>query len=520
MAIISTKQTNSGSLRAAELQTPQASGVLAGNANRDEPLRHRKALKQPDLCVIGAGAGGLSVAAAAAALGVSVVLIEKHEMGGDCLNYGCVPSKALIAAAQRVQAMRTSSQFGVSARTVDVDFTQVRAHIRGVVDEIKPNDSAERFAAMGVDVIHDTARFIDRKTVETSDFLVRARRFVIATGSAPHIPAISGLAAVPFWTNETIFDNDQPVGHLLVLGGGVVGLEIGQAYRRLGAQVTILEKGQALANDDPELAAVVKRSLTQEGIGVIEGASVRDISGRAGAIRVAYHIGSRSDADSASHHITGTHLFVATGRKPNIDNLGLDAAAVRSTPRGISVMSSLRSSNRRVYAIGDVAGGAQATHIANHHASVVVRSALFRLPARVAVDRFPRVTFTDPELAYVGLTEAEARVRCGKVAVYRAPFCDNDRAMAEREGHGMIKVVCDHRGAILGAGIVGNNAGELIHVWSLALSQRLKIGAMGQWIAPYPTYGELSRRVALMALADQARRPIVRKLLSFLRKFG
>ena len=509
MAISSNKQANGGHGHATAYIG--ASNTLVNPIASD---RTRQAVRTPDLCVIGAGSGGLSVAAAAAALGVSVVLIEKHKMGGDCLNYGCVPSKTLIASAKRAQQIRTSAAFGVAAREPEIDFAQVHAHVANVIAQIAPNDSVERFTALGVEVIKASGRFINAKTVEAGDTLVRARRFVIASGSSPAVPEIPGLATVPYFTNESIFDVDQRVGHLLILGGGAIGVELAQAYRRLGAQVTVLETDRALAKDDPELTAVALKRLRAEGVVLNEGVAVKKISGRAGAIAIEF--GAATTVGS----VTGTHLLIAAGRKPNIDGLGLQAAGIKATARGIVVNAGLLTSNRRVYAIGDVVGGAQFTHVANYHASIVIRHALFRLPSRVDVARFPRVTFTDPEIAQVGLTEVEARARGGKLAIYRWPFHDNDRAAAEHSTDGMIKVVCDGRGRIVGAGIVGPNAGELIHVWSLALSQRLKISAMTQWTAPYPTLGEISKRAAFGALADQARRPILRKLLSILRKFG
>ena len=467
----------------------------------------------PDLCVIGAGSGGLSVAAAALSLGVSVVLIEKHKMGGDCLNSGCVPSKALIAAAERAHRTRTSAAFGVTSSEPKVDFKRLRAHIQDVIAGIAPNDSAARFAALGGHVIQAAGRFVDPRTVKAGDTLVRARRFVIATGSSPALPAIPGLESVPYLTNETIFDLDQPIGHLLVIGGGAIGLELAQAYRRLGARVTIVESQTALAKEDPELTAVAVRAIRAEGVVVNEGMIISRIGGRANGIEIEVSKGETTT-------LTGTHLLIATGRKPNVDGLGLQAAGIKTNAKGIVVNAGLFTSNRRVYAVGDVNGGPKFTHAANYDAGIVVRRALFRLPVRVRPALIPRVTFTDPEVAQVGLTEAEARAQRLKIAIYRWPFSDNDRARAERTTAGLVKVVCDRRGRILGAGIVGPRAGELIHVWSLAITEGLEIGAMTRYVVPYPTLGEVSKRAAMTSLAEQARRPGVRKLLSILKKFG
>lgn len=472
------------------------------------------AVLTPDLCVIGAGSGGLSVAAASASLGVSVVLVEKHRMGGDCLNSGCVPSKALIAAGRRAHTMRTSAPFGIASHAPVVDPHAVHDHVHGVIAAIAPNDSVERFTKLGVTVIQAPARFTDPRTVTAGTHIIKARRFVVATGSRAAIPPIPGLDDTPYFTNETIFENTDAIGHLLVIGGGPIGLEMAQAHRRLGAKVTVLEGARALAKDDPELTAIALTALRAEGIDLREGVKVERVERRNGAIIATISIGERRET------VPGTHLLIAAGRRANIEDLGLDVAGIATAKGAIVVDAGLLTSNRRVFAIGDVIGGLQFTHMANHHAGIVIRRALFRLPARVAADQVPWVTFTDPEVAQVGLTEAAANARGITPTVYRWPFAENDRAQAERTTDGLIKVVCDSRGRILGAGIVGAHAGELIQVWCLALSQHLKIGAMTGYIAPYPTLGEISRRVAVTSLAAKATNRHVRRLLAFLRSFG
>ena len=474
----------------------------------------------PDLCIIGAGSGGLSVAAAAASLGVSVVLIEKHKMGGDCLNSGCVPSKALIAAAKSAQQARASAAFGIEAREPVIDFKQVSRHVQGAISAVAPNDSVARFTALGVKVVQGAARFVDSRTVEAGEVLIRARRFVIATGSSPAMPAIPGLENVPYLTNETVFNLDQPVGHLLVIGGGAMGVELAQAYKRLGAKVTLFEQGQVLGREDAELSAVVVRRLQREGVVIHAGCMVRKIESRAGAIELQFGETAGADIGVQLRGVAGTHLLIAAGRKPNIDGLGLAAAKVQTDAQGIVVNRGLVTSNRRVFAIGDVIGGAQLTHAANYHAGIVIQRALFRLPRKINIAAIPRVTFTDPEIAQTGMTEAEARMTRRKISIYRWPFSENDRARTELSAEGLIKIVCDGRGRILGAGIAGPQAGELIQLWTLAIAQKLKIGAMTQWIAPYPTLGEVSRRAAFAAMAAKARHPAVQMLLSLLRKFG
>ena len=467
-----------------------------------------------DFCIIGAGSGGLSVAAAAAAFGQRVVLIEKHKMGGDCLNYGCVPSKALLAAGKRAQHIRTSGQFGIGPSVPVIDHAAVADHVRGVIDAIAPNDSIERFNGLGVRVISAAGRFVDRDTVAAGEFLIKARRFVIATGSSPVVPPIPGLSDVPYFTNETIFGNAKAIPHLLIVGGGPIGLELAQAHRRLGSEVTVIEGQKALAKDDPELAAVVLSHLRAEGVLIREGALVERVAKQGDKVLVTVK------ADGVSEVIEGTHILVAAGRRPNVADLGLDAAGIAFDKKGVTVDAGLRTANKRVFAIGDVAGGLQFTHVANDHAGIVIRRALFRLPAKATGRIVPWVTFTDPELAHVGLLESDARVRFGKVRVLRWSYHENDRAQAERETAGHIKVVTGRKGDILGVTIVGAHAGELIQMWTLAITRKLNIKAMTDWISPYPTYSEINKRVAFRYYASAPSNPLVRKVISLLAKLG
>ncbi|WP_218822888.1 dihydrolipoyl dehydrogenase family protein [Tistlia consotensis] len=446
---------------------------------------------ETDICVIGAGSGGLSVAAGAAQLGARVVLVERGAMGGDCLNYGCVPSKSLIAAAAAAQTFRGAGRFGIAAAEPAVDPLALREHVRGVVAAIAPHDSIERFEGLGVRVIRAEARFTGPAEIEAGGMRVRARRFVVATGSRPSAPPIPGLAEAGYLTNETIFELAERPEHLIVVGGGPIGCELAQAHRRLGARVTLLEAFAILGKDDPEVTAVAKARLAAEGVALREGVAIEAIERRDGRVLV------RLGGAGAGEVVEGSHLLVAAGRRPNVEALNLQAAGIAFSPKGIEVDAGLRSSNRRVFAIGDVAGGYQFTHVAGYHAGIVIRRALFRLPARVDTRALPWVTYTDPEIAHVGLTEAQARERHG--AAVRAltwPFAENDRAQAERETEGLIKVVVDRRGRVLGASIVGSRAGELIGPWVLAVGQRLKIGALANAIFPYPTLSEVSKRVA------------------------
>ena len=467
-----------------------------------------------DFCVIGAGSGGLSLAAAAAAFGQKVVLIEKHKMGGDCLNYGCVPSKALIAAGKRANAMRTSAKFGIAPIEPRIDARAVHDHVKGVIAAIAPNDSVERFTGLGVRVITAAGRFVDKSTVVAGEHRITARRFVIATGSSPVVPPIPGLADVPYFTNETIFDNTTKLAHLIIIGGGPIGLELAQAHRRLGSEVTVLEGAKSLAKDDPELAVMVLAQLRSEGVDIREGSMVQHVTASNGGVAVTV------TKDGAPQTIAGSHILVAAGRRPNTADLGLEAAGVKFDKKGITVDAGLTTSNAKVFAIGDVTGGLQFTHVANDHAGIVIRRALFRLPAKTTGRPVPWVTYTDPELAHVGLTETEARGKHGKINVLRWPYHENDRAQAERETEGQIKVVVGPKGHILGATIVGAHAGELIQMWSLALSQKLKIRAMTEWISPYPTLSEINKRAAFRYYATAAGNPFLRKAIAWLAKLG
>ena len=469
----------------------------------------------PDICVIGAGSGGLSVAAAAAAFGVAVVLIEKGKMGGDCLNYGCVPSKAMIAAGKQAHAMRHGSKFGIADVEPEIDFRAMNKHIHGVIAAIAPNDSVERFTALGVHVIKAEAKFTGPRTVVAGDVEIRARRFVVATGSSALVPPIPGLDTVDYFTNETIFEQTRRPGHLIIIGGGPIGMELAQAHRRLGSQVTVLEGLKALGKDDPELAAHVLRALRDDGVAIREGARVTSVEKR-GKSGVRVNIETADGTET----IDGTHLLLAAGRAANVEGLGLDTAGVDYDRKGIKVTDKLRSTNRRVYAIGDVAGGLQFTHVAGYHAGLVLRPLLFRLPARENRTIIPWVTYTDPELAQVGITEADALKAHKGVRILRWPYAENDRAQAERKTEGFIKLVTSARGKILGCSIVGANAGEMINIYALAVAQGLGVRDIASYVPPYPTMSEIGKRASITYFAGATRKPIVRRLIRFLRIFG
>ncbi|MEM9243548.1 MAG: FAD-dependent oxidoreductase [Pseudomonadota bacterium] len=444
-----------------------------------------------DICIIGAGAAGLSVAAVAAQLDRSVVLIENHKMGGDCLNYGCVPSKALIAAGHVAETMRQATTFGIDKVEAHVDYAQVKAHVRHVQDQIAPNDSVERFTKLGVNVIQAEAKFMDKTRLQAGDKLIKAKYFVIATGSSAAIPPITGLDQVSYLTNETIFDLDKKPEHLIVIGGGPIGTELAQAHARLGTTVTQLVVGKLLPKDQADLVQVVRDELIANGTHVIEDIdNISQVEPSGDNIIVHYKLKNQT------HSVTGSHLLVATGRSANVNGLNLEAAEVDYNPRGIITDKRLRSSNKHIYAIGDVAGPYQFTHMASYQAGIVIRNMLFKLPAKVDYRAVAWVTYTSPELAHVGMQPAEARAYDKQCRMIELPFTDNDRAQAERATAGKIQVITNRKGIVLGCDIVGNHAGELLLPWCMAVQHKLSIRKMADLIAPYPTLSELSKRVA------------------------
>ncbi len=442
-----------------------------------------------DIAVIGAGASGLSVASVAARLGLRVALIERNKMGGDCLNYGCVPSKALLAAAHAAEAARRAGRYGVRLGEPEIDWQAVRAHVAGAIATIAPTDSEARYRGLGATVLRDEARFVAPDALAVGGRVLTARRIVIAAGSRAAVPDIPGIGEIPFLTNETLFELSERPAHLLILGGGAIGLEMAQAYRLLGSTVTVIEAETVAAREDAELAAGLRDVLAGQGVGILERAAVASVE--PGPVLIL----------KDGRRVAGSHLLVAAGRRPNLEELGLDAGGVRASSRGIATDRGLRSvTNRRVYAVGDIAdpegiGPRALTHVGSYHAGLVVRRALFRLPARVDYAALPRVTYTAPELAQAGMTEAEARTAGHEVQVLHWPLAENDRAIAEGDTVGLAKLVVA-RGRVLGAGILAPHAGEMISAWTLAIGRRVPLSAMAGMIVPYPTRAEAAKRAA------------------------
>lgn len=438
-----------------------------------------------DLCIIGAGSGGLVLASGAAQLGARVTLVEGALMGGDCLNYGCVPSKALLAAAKRAQAMR---QGGPGLAGVDpvIDFAAVMARVHQAIADIAPHDSQARFESLGVRVLRAWACFTGPDRVKVGDEVITARRFVIATGAHARVPDLPGLDQVPYYTNETIFTLTTLPHTLVILGAGPVAVEMAQAFARLGSNVTMVARSRVMGQDDPQAVAVVTDRLRAEGVMIVEGNPATGVHHRDDAIGVTL---------SDGRAIAASHLLVAMGRAPAIKRLNLAAAGVAVKDGGVVVDASLRTTNRKVFAIGDVAGGPQFTHLAAYQAGLVLRQAVLGLPARSKAT-LPRVTYSDPELAQIGLTEAQARATHGAgLTVLREDFSHMDRAITDQATEGFLKVMIV-RGRPIGVTLVGAHAGEQISLWALALAGRVKLSTLAGMVAPYPTLSEISKRAA------------------------
>lgn len=466
-----------------------------------------------DICIIGGGSAGLSIAAVTAQMGLKVVLIEKDKMGGDCLNYGCVPSKSLLAAAKVANTMRKADQFGIQPVEPQVDYAKVRDHVKTVIANIAPHDSVERFEGLGVNVIKGAGQFVSRNTFEVGDNRIIAKHFVIATGSHPFLPAVPGLDSVDYLTNETLFDLAEQPTRLLIIGGGPIGSEMAQAHLLLGTKVSLFDAGSMMPKDDADCVDVVRKALLKEGLDLHEQINILEVVNTADGITIYY------EQDGKKQSQTGSHLLVATGRRPNVDGLALEKAGVEYSEQGITTDARLRSTNKRIYAGGDVAGSFQFTHAAGYHAGIIIRNIVFHLPAKVNYRALPWVTYTEPELAHVGFNEKMAKQQGQSYRVVTFGFSDIDRSQAEHATDGFIKVLVDKKGYVMGATIVGEQAGELLQPWVLAMNNHLKMKHMASQIAPYPTRSDINKRVAGEYFASALYSKRMQMIVKWLAKF-
>ena len=442
-----------------------------------------------DIVIIGGGSAGLVVASAAAQLKAKVALVERNKLGGDCLWFGCVPSKSLIHASRVAYQVKNAARFGIYTEPPEIEFAKVTGHVQQVIANIQPHDSPERFRGLGVEVIFGEGKFIDKKTFEVDGQQLTARAFVIATGSRPAIPSVEGLHSADFLTNEKVFDLKERPNSLVIIGAGPIGCELGQAFSRLGSNVTIISsKSHILPKEEPEAALVVQKQFESEGINILKEV-------RAEKVEV---VDGKKQVTAGGKNIIVDEILVAGGRLPNVESLNLEVAGVEVGKPGIIVNEKLQTTNSKIYACGDVIGGYQFTHVAGYEAVVALTNALFFPISKVNYRVIPWATFTDPELARVGLTEKQAKERYGDdVCVLKQPFSGVDRAQAEAATTGFGKIITKGNGEILGAHLVGISAGELIHEIVLAMSHKLPVSAL-TGIHVYPTLSEVNSKAGLL----------------------
>ncbi len=469
-----------------------------------------------DLGILGGGAAGLTAAAGAAQFGAKTILVEKAEkLGGDCLHFGCVPSKTLIRTAGVWSLARRAKEFGLpEIELPPVSLAAVMDRVRSVIDRIQEHDSPERFCRLGAAVRFGKPRFVDDHTVTVDGDRLTARAWIVATGSSPSLPPVEGIADVPYWTNETVFSQTELPGHLLVLGGGPIGVEMAQAFRRLGSKVTIIEYGdQVLGPEDPDIALILRSRLEAEGGKVLT--DTKALKTTTAGSSVLLRVGP-AKGDGEPWTIEGDILLVAAGRKPNVEGLELPAAGVEFSPRGVPADSRMRTNVSHIYSCGDVNGVFPFTHVAGYEAGIALSNAVLRLPRKADYSKVPWCTYTDPEVASIGLNERRAKASGVEYRVLESPFRDVDRALAEGETEGKIKVLISPSGALLGCQIAGHHAGELIHEWVAAINGGVKLSTMAGAIHAYPTLAEISKKAAGSYYSEKLFSDRTRKILRFL----
>lgn len=446
-----------------------------------------------DIGIIGGGAAGLTVASGAAQLGARTLLVEKETaLGGDCLHFGCVPSKTLIKSAHVYHQMKTAEHFGLPPVHVPpVDFKQIRKRIQSVIATIQQHDSRERFCGLGVQVEFGTARFVDEHQIDLNGSRHSARNWVLATGSSPVAPPIPGLVETPHLTNKDIFYLDALPESMIVLGAGPIGIEMGQAFNRLGTRVTVVDRAdQILVKEDRQMADGVMKILAAEGVGFHLNATIQSVVEKDNAKQVVI-----TRADGRRIAVQSETILVAMGRKANTQGLGLEDIGVETDHTGVKVDQRLRTTRKHIYAAGDVIGGFQFTHAAGYEGGVVISNAVFHLPRKVNYTYLPWATYTDPELASIGMNEKSAQQAGIKTRIWTEAFKDNDRSLAEGQHQGLIKLIVDTKEKPVGVQILGPRAGDLISQWVATLNGGVKLSTLAGAVHPYPTLGEINKRV-------------------------
>lgn len=468
-----------------------------------------------DLVVLGGGAAGLVAATGSSALGAKTALIEKNKLGGDCTWYGCIPSKTLLKSAQVFSLLKHAKDFGISVDS-EARFSpdSVMVRVRDAVKRIAANHPAELFEKRGIKVLFGSPKFIDAHSIELNGSRISAKRFIIATGSHPLVPAIEGLNQVDYLTNENIFDLEVLPKSLAVLGAGPIGMELALAFALLGVEVSVVEMlERPLLREDKEVADVLVNRFKQEGIKIFTGKRAAKFAQGQGVVII-----TLEDREKAHSVISAEKVLVAVGRAANVEELSLEKAGVKCSNKGIEVDATLKTSAKNIYACGDIVGPYQFSHMAEYQAIIAVGNALFPFKRKVNYNSVPWCTFTDPELARVGLTEDEARAHYKDIKVYRAMYSANDRAVTDLEEEGLAKVITDKRGYVLGAHIVGARAGELIHEYVLAKSAKLKINRLSSAIHIYPTLSQVVKRSADQYYLDLMNKPITKMFFGLMLK--
>ncbi len=466
-----------------------------------------------DIAVIGGGAAGLTVSAGAAQLGAKTLIIEKEPaLGGDCLHYGCVPSKTLIKSAHVYHTMQRATEYGLPAIELPpVDFSQVAARIKSVIDEIQVHDSVERFCKLGAKVEFGAPRFVDEHSVELNGKLVSAKNWVVATGSSSSTPPFPGLENTSYITNKEIFYLDSLPESLIVLGAGPIAVEMAQAFARLGSKVTMIQRSnQILSKEDKDMADIAMAALADEGVRFYLGAGIKQIKNLGNERQVEI-----TDSEGKEIILTASTLLVALGRKPNTEGLGLEAIDVEMSRKGIVVDNRMRTNHSHIYAPGDINGAYQFTHAAGYEGGIVVSNAIFHLPRKVDYTWMPWATYCDPELASIGMNEKAAKAAGLDYQIWTENFADNDRALAEGEGRGKIKMILDSSEKPLGVQLVGPRAGELLGEWIAILNGKVKLSTLAGAVHPYPTLTEINKRVAGSFFSPKIFSPTVKKGLKF-----
>ncbi len=449
-----------------------------------------------DICIIGGGAAGLSMASGAAQMGARTVLFESGKMGGDCLNYGCIPSKTLISSAKAVYHMRNLEKKGIFISSKPtINFNEVTKNISKVIDKISPHDSEVRFKKLGVNVIREHAKFTARNEVCSNSVKVNFKYAVIATGTEPIIPEIKGLKDSPYFTNETIFSLAELPSHLIIIGGGSIGIELAQAFNRLGAQVSVIESKSLLWKQDSEFTKVIRKMLASEGIIFHERTSIDKIVSKNKKILI----------KTKKKLITGSHILVSTGRLINTKAIGLEKAGVIEKNGLINTNTRLQTNNKRIYAIGDVITSSRHTNLASEHATVALKNILLKIPAKINTKIIPTTIYIEPELSQVGYTKKAAELEFGaqNIICIRKKFETNDRCVTEGSLNGLVQLVAKRNGKLIGATIFAPYAGELIQCCTFAITHKLKLSALARLSFPYPSYGE-TIKIAASAFYSKA----------------